>query len=72
MSWSYSFVVTDTLQFLLAQIGVHYDGIFYEFAPWKGVVTWEISPWGHWFITADNGMHLVTINLFKFLLSSRQ
>ncbi|KAF2304450.1 hypothetical protein GH714_031585 [Hevea brasiliensis] len=44
-----------------ALIGVHYDGIFYEFVPWKGVVTWEISPWGYWFVTAENETHLVEL-----------
>ncbi|KAJ9168310.1 hypothetical protein P3X46_019853 [Hevea brasiliensis] len=44
-----------------ALIGLHYDGIFYEFVPWKGVVTWEISPWGYWFVTAENETHLVEL-----------
>jgi len=42
------------------QVGVHYDGIFYEFVPWNGVVNWEISPWGYWYMAADNGTHLVS------------
>ncbi|CAK7353270.1 unnamed protein product [Dovyalis caffra] len=44
-----------------ALIGVHYDGIFYEFVPWNGVVNWEISPWGYWYMAADNGTHLVEL-----------
>ncbi|XP_020536393.1 tocopherol cyclase, chloroplastic isoform X2 [Jatropha curcas] len=42
-------------------IGVHYEGIFYEFVPWNGVLNWEISPWGYWFITAENKSHLVEL-----------
>ncbi|KAL3819014.1 hypothetical protein ACJIZ3_004919 [Penstemon smallii] len=44
-----------------ALIGVHYDGIFYEFVPWNGVVNWEISPWGHWCISAENEKHKVEL-----------
>ncbi|MBA0547801.1 hypothetical protein Golob_018943 [Gossypium lobatum] len=40
-------------------IGVHYDGIFYEFVPWNGVVTWEIAQWGYWNIAAENKTHMV-------------
>ncbi|KAH7574246.1 hypothetical protein JRO89_XS03G0270500 [Xanthoceras sorbifolium] len=42
-------------------IGVHYDGIFYEFVPWNGVVNWEIAPWGYWYIAAENERHLVEL-----------
>ncbi|MBA0604156.1 hypothetical protein Godav_016835 [Gossypium davidsonii] len=42
-----------------ALIGVHYDGIFYEFVPWNGVVTWEIAHWGYWNIAAENKTHMV-------------
>ncbi|XP_054797273.1 tocopherol cyclase, chloroplastic-like isoform X2 [Prosopis cineraria] len=44
-----------------ALIGVHYGGIFYEFVPWNGVVNWEIAPWGYWFMSADNGRHVVEL-----------
>uniref|UniRef100_A0A6N2NHH0 Tocopherol cyclase n=1 Tax=Salix viminalis TaxID=40686 RepID=A0A6N2NHH0_SALVM len=44
-----------------ALVGVHYDGIFYEFVPWNGVVNWEIFPWGYWYMAADNGTHLVEL-----------
>lgn len=46
------------------QVGVHYDGVFYEFVPWNGVVSWEISTWGHWCISAENETHKV-IKLMK-------
>ncbi|MBA0690504.1 hypothetical protein Goari_008171, partial [Gossypium aridum] len=44
-----------------ALIGVHYDGIFYEFVPWNGVLSWEIAPWGYWCIAAENETHMVEL-----------
>lgn len=44
-----------------ALIGVHCGGIFYEFVPWNGVVSWEVAPWGHWYISADNGIQTVEL-----------
>ncbi|KAK9098929.1 hypothetical protein Syun_025974 [Stephania yunnanensis] len=37
-----------------ALIGVHYNGIFYEFVPWNGTISWEIAPWGYWHMSAEN------------------
>lgn len=36
-------------------IGVHYGGKFYEFAPWNSRVSWEIAPWGSWWMEATDG-----------------
>ncbi|KAK3005419.1 hypothetical protein RJ639_016322 [Escallonia herrerae] len=44
-----------------ALIGVHYGGIFYEFVPWNGVVNWEVSPWGYWYVSAENERHKVEV-----------
>lgn len=44
-----------------ALIGVHYDGIFYEFVPWNGVVNWEVAPWGSWYMEAENETHKVVV-----------
>nr|WKR37732.1 vitamin E 1-1 [Plukenetia volubilis] len=44
-----------------ALVGVHFDGKFYEFVPWNGGVSWEVSPWGYWFFTAENETHLVEV-----------
>ncbi|XP_010526174.1 PREDICTED: tocopherol cyclase, chloroplastic isoform X1 [Tarenaya hassleriana] len=44
-----------------ALIGVHYDGIFYEFVPWNGVLKWEMTPWGYWYMTAENETHVVEV-----------
>lgn len=52
------------------QIGVHYNGSFYEFVPWNGVVNWEIAPWGYWYITAENENHLVIKYTASFILFS--
>lgn len=55
------------------QVGIHYGGVFYEFVPWNGVVKWEIAQWGHWFISAENGTHMVCVHLqekFIFLCAS--
>lgn len=44
-----------------ALVGVHYDGVFYEFVPWNGVVSWEVAQWGYWRIAADNQRHKVEL-----------
>lgn len=44
---------------LFMQIAVHYDGVFYEFVPWNGVVNWEIAQWGSWSMSAENETHKV-------------
>lgn len=44
-----------------ALIGVHFGGRFYEFVPWNGVVNWEVSQWGHWYMTAENETHMVEL-----------
>lgn len=41
------------------QVGVHYEGKFYEFVPWNGVANWEIAPWGYWYMGAENETHVV-------------
>jgi tocopherol cyclase len=35
-------------------IGIHHRGTFYEFAPWTSELTWQISPWGSWAMTAGD------------------
>ncbi|PSS01197.1 Tocopherol cyclase [Actinidia chinensis var. chinensis] len=44
-----------------ALIGIHHGGIFYEFVPWNGVVSFEISQWGHWYMSAENETHKVEL-----------
>ena len=45
----------------VAAIGIHYRGNFYEFAPWNAEVTWEISPWGYWWMAATNDRYAVEL-----------
>ncbi|OMO91061.1 Tocopherol cyclase [Corchorus olitorius] len=52
--------LTDTFE-NAALIGVHYDGVFYEFVPWNGVLSWEITQWGFWYMSAENETHMVEI-----------
>ncbi|KAI4379925.1 hypothetical protein MLD38_006162 [Melastoma candidum] len=42
-------------------IGVHHDGVFYEFVPWNAVISWEVAPWGFWHMEAENGTHKVVL-----------
>jgi tocopherol cyclase len=42
-------------------VGVHYQGQFYEFVPWNGRVTWQVSPWGSWRVWADQRDYLVEL-----------
>jgi len=35
-------------------IGIHYQGKFYEFAPWNAQISWQIEPWGKWQVQAQN------------------
>lgn len=54
------------------QVCVHYDGKFYEFVPWHGVVSWEMSTWGYWYMTAENETHMVMFlfeNMVGYLLA---
>jgi tocopherol cyclase len=33
-------------------VGVHWQGQFYEFAPWTGEVRWQVGQWGRWDVWA--------------------
>ncbi|CAI9093513.1 OLC1v1029023C1 [Oldenlandia corymbosa var. corymbosa] len=44
-----------------ALVGIHFGGVFYEFVPWTGVVSWEIAQWGRWFISAENEKYKVEL-----------
>jgi tocopherol cyclase len=45
----------------VAMIGIHYDGLFYEFVPWNSQVSWQIEGWGKWQMQADNGLFQVKL-----------
>ncbi len=38
----------------VGMVGIHYQGKFYEFAPWNSTVCWKVAPWGEWRISAEN------------------
>ncbi|ABW27438.1 tocopherol cyclase family protein [Acaryochloris marina] len=42
-------------------IGIHHRGQFYEFAPWNSEVSWSVTPWGEWTMTARNSEYAVEI-----------
>ncbi|KAG5562556.1 hypothetical protein RHGRI_005327 [Rhododendron griersonianum] len=52
--------ITETYE-NAALIGIHYEGTFYEFVPWNGVVNFEVAPWGHWCMSAENETHKVEL-----------
>ena len=45
----------------VALIGIHYQGKFYEFAPWNSRVSWQIEPWGQWQLEGKSDRYEVTI-----------
>jgi tocopherol cyclase len=45
----------------VALVGIHYQGKFYEFAPWNSEVSWQIEPWGKWQVQAKSENFLVTL-----------
>ncbi|MGK7888129.1 MAG: tocopherol cyclase family protein [Leptolyngbyaceae cyanobacterium] len=45
----------------VALVGIHHEGKFYEFVPWNSQVSWHITPWGYWQMTAQSGTHRVEL-----------
>lgn len=45
----------------VAMVGLHHQGIFYEFAPWNAQISWTVQPWGHWQMTAQNAWYRMTL-----------
>ena len=43
-------------------IGLHYGGRFFEFVPWRGQVSWEVAPWGHWRCRSSTSTHEVELD----------
>jgi tocopherol cyclase len=37
----------------VAMVGIHYQGKFYEFVPWNAKVSWQVKPWGDWYVKAE-------------------
>jgi tocopherol cyclase len=45
----------------VALIGLHYQGKFYEFAPWNAEINWNIQPWGQWQLEAISSDYVITL-----------
>lgn len=45
----------------VALIGIHYQGKFYEFAPWNSQVNWQVEPWGSWKLHGESTNYKVTL-----------
>ncbi|MGK7888057.1 MAG: tocopherol cyclase family protein [Leptolyngbyaceae cyanobacterium] len=45
----------------VAMVGIHHQGTFYEFVPWNSHVSWHITPWGYWQMTAQSLTHQVEL-----------
>lgn len=43
-------------------IGIHHQGKFYEFGPGNSILTWNVSRWGHWQLTASNDKFWVELS----------
>jgi tocopherol cyclase len=44
-----------------AMIGIHYRDQFYEFVPWNAQFNWQVEPWGHWYMHAENDRYRVEL-----------
>lgn len=45
----------------VGMVGIHYQGEFYEFVPWNGQVSWQVSPWGQWQVCAQQQHYRVEL-----------
>lgn len=45
----------------VALVGIHYQGKFYEFAPWNSQISWQIEPWGKWCMQAKSPEYSVIL-----------
>jgi tocopherol cyclase len=45
----------------VAMVGIHYQGQFYEFAPWNAQVSWEVEPWGAWQMRGEKSGYVVEL-----------
>ena len=42
-------------------VGIHHQGRYYECGPWIGRVSWQVSPWGDWWVWAEQQDYAVEI-----------
>ena len=45
----------------VGMVGIHHRGQFYEFVPWNGTISWQVSPWGRWRIWAEQPDYAVEL-----------
>ncbi len=45
----------------VGMVGLHYQGKFYEFVPWNGRVSWQVSPWGSWQVWAEQPNYAIEL-----------
>ena len=45
----------------VGMIGIHHQGKFYEFAPWNSEISWQVAPWGSWYMEAHNDHYAVEL-----------
>ncbi|KGF72131.1 tocopherol cyclase [Neosynechococcus sphagnicola sy1] len=45
----------------VGMVGLHHQGRFYEFAPWNAQIHWQIQPWGHWRMQAENADYAIAL-----------
>ncbi|MEM8832527.1 MAG: tocopherol cyclase family protein [Cyanobacteria bacterium P01_G01_bin.19] len=45
----------------VALIGIHYQGKFYEFAPWNSHISWRVEPWGKWQMQGISSKYSVSL-----------
>jgi len=42
-------------------VGIHYRGQFWEFAPWNARLSWQVEPWGRWWMRAETDSSAVEL-----------
>ena len=45
----------------VGMVGIHHQGRFYEFVPWNGRVSWQVSSWGSWSVWAEQGDYAINL-----------
>ncbi|MEO0394617.1 MAG: tocopherol cyclase family protein [Cyanobacteria bacterium P01_A01_bin.137] len=45
----------------VGMVGIHHRGQFYEFVPWNGQISWQVSPWGSWHVWAEQQDYVVEL-----------
>lgn len=45
----------------VAMVGLHWNGVFIEFVPNRGTVTWQVDAWGRWSVQANNEQYEVSV-----------